>query len=152
MFFPGEQAQEAVDFYVSLVPGSKIISTHRTGEAGPGPKGSVITIEFTLDGKSYVALNGKPEQIKFNESVSLALICDSQAEVDGMWDKILQNGGQTLACGWIRDRFGFCWQVVPADFSKYVFGPAAAGRDRAMKAMMGMIKLDLAELKAAYEG
>ncbi|MFL5296727.1 MAG: VOC family protein [Phenylobacterium sp.] len=144
------EAEEAANFYVSIFPNSKVLSAQRYGPAGPGPEGSVMTIEFELDGVRITALNGGP-MFKFSEAFSFVIDCDGQAEVDHYWDKLLE-GGQPSQCGWLKDRFGFSWQVVPKQLFQTIGGPDAEGRKRAMEAMMQMGKLDVAKLEAAYRG
>jgi predicted 3-demethylubiquinone-9 3-methyltransferase (glyoxalase superfamily) len=144
------QAEEAANFYVSLFPNSKILSEQRYGPGGPGPEGSVMTVDFELDGERVTALNGGPV-FQFTEAVSFVIDCDGQAEVDRYWDALLA-GGAPSQCGWLKDRFGLSWQVVPRQLFETLNGPDAAGRQRAMAAMMQMVKLDVAKLQAAYRG
>ncbi len=144
------QAEEAAKFYVSLFPNSKILSEQRYGPGGPGPEGSVMTVDFELDGQHVTALNGG-SVFHFTEAVSFVIDCDGQAEVDHYWDSLLE-GGAPSQCGWLKDRFGFSWQVVPKQLFDTIGGPDAAGRQRAMAAMMQMTKLDVAALQAAYAG
>jgi predicted 3-demethylubiquinone-9 3-methyltransferase (glyoxalase superfamily) len=145
-----KEAEEAANFYVSIFPNSKVLSVMRYGPVGPGPEGSVMTCDFELDGQRVTALNGGP-QFKFSEAVSLVVDCADQKEVDYYWDKLLE-GGQPSQCGWLKDRFGFSWQVTPRQIFETVGGPDPAGRKRAMEAMMKMGKLDVAELERAYRG
>ena len=144
------QAEEAANFYVSVFPNSKVLSLQRYGPAGPGPEGSAMTVDFELDGQRVTALNGGPV-FKFSEAVSFVIDCQDQAEVDRYWDALLA-GGTPSQCGWLKDRFGFSWQVVPKQLFETIGGPDAAGRQRAMAAMMQMVKLDVAKLQAAYMG
>ncbi|THD58076.1 VOC family protein [Phenylobacterium sp.] len=144
------QAEAAADFYVSVFPNSKILRTMRNPEAAPGPTGGVLTVEFELDGFPVTALNGGPH-FHFSEAVSFWISCKDQAEVDRYWEKLL-DGGEPSQCGWLKDRFGFSWQVVPDGFFDIMNGSDPAGRERAMAAMMKMVKLDLATLQAAYVG
>ena len=144
------QAEEAAGFYVSIFPNSKIVKVVRYGAAGPGPPGSVMTVEFQLDGQSFVALNGGPH-FKFTEAISFVVNCQSQDEVDAYWEK-LSAGGTEVQCGWLKDKFGLSWQIVPTMLPALVGGPEPEKSERAMKAMMGMKKLDIAGLKRAYEG
>jgi predicted 3-demethylubiquinone-9 3-methyltransferase (glyoxalase superfamily) len=147
LWFDG-QAEEAANFYVSIFPNSKVGSTSRYGEAGPGPKGSVMTISFDLDGLSFTALNGGP-MFKFTEAISLVVHCETQAEVDHYWDK-LSAGGQQVQCGWLKDKYGLSWQIVPNALIELVQDKDPAKSRRVMAAMMQMKKIDIAGLKAAY--
>jgi len=144
------EAEAAAEFYVSLFPNSKIDSVQRYGPAGPGPEGSAMTVDFELDGQRVTALNGGPV-FKFSEAVSFVIDCQDQAEVDRYWDALLA-GGTPSQCGWLKDRFGFSWQVVPKQLFETIGGPDEAGRNRAMQAMLQMTKLDVAKLEAAYRG
>jgi len=134
-------AEEAVDFYLSVFKNSRRLSQLRNTGDAPGPKGGILTISFELDGLRFTALNGGPVY-KFNEAVSFVVRCDTQQEVDDYWSK-LTAGGQEIACGWLRDKFGVCWQVVPARLPELIQNP------KAMQAMMKMKKIDLAELERA---
>ena len=148
LWFDGD-AEEAVTFYVSLVPDSRIVSVSRYGEAGPGEPGSVLTMVFELAGRRYMALNGGTD-FPFSEAVSLVVQCDTQDEIDRIWGR-LGEGGTPQMCGWIRDRFGMPWQVVPSQIGLWMSGdPAAAGR--VMRAVLGMVKLDIPTLERAFEG
>lgn len=138
-------AEEAVNFYVSVFKNSSIRRTVHCGESGPGPKGSVLTIDFVLDGQEFTALNGGPE-FKFNEAISQVVHCKSQEEVDYYWDK-LGAGGQIIECGWLKDKFGLAWQIVPDVLLELIQDDDPQRKDRAMKAMMKMKKLDVAELQ-----
>lgn len=144
------QAEEAMTLYVSLFPNSKITKAVRYGEHGPGPAGSVMTIEAELNGTTFVGLNGGP-MYKFTEAVSFVINCETQAEIDSYWTA-LSDGGQESQCGWLKDRFGLSWQIVPANLPALIGGgdPQAAGR--AMAAMLKMRKLDIAALEAARAG
>src|SRR5215472_3316266 len=133
-------AEQAADFYVSVFPNSRRTHELRTSDAGPGPKGSILTIEFELDGQRFVALNGGPDH-QFNEAVSFYISCKDQAEIDHYWSKLLDGGGSPIACGWLKDRFGLRWQVVPQNIAQLVSTPGA------MRAMMTMKKLDIAALE-----
>jgi len=144
------QAEEAAEFYVSIFPGSKVTDVTRYSEAGPGPAGTVCTVGFVLDGEEFTALNGGP-QFTFNEAVSFVINCADQEEVDYYWEK-LTDGGQEVACGWLKDRYGLSWQVVPEGFLEILNGPDRAAADRAVKLMLTMKKLDLAALRAAAAG
>lgn len=143
------EAEEAAEHYVSIFPNSKINSVSRYGDAGPGQKGRVMTISFELDGKPFTALNGGP-MFQFTEAVSLFIHCKDQDEVDHYWDRLSQ-GGQPGRCGWLKDRFGLSWQVVP-DALPRLLGDSDRGRSsRAMQAMMQMNKIDIAGLQRAAD-
>ncbi|PTS89678.1 MULTISPECIES: VOC family protein [unclassified Caulobacter] len=142
------QAEEAAGLYVSIFPNSKITSINRYGEGGPGPAGSVMTIGFELDGQSVTALNGGPH-FTFSEAVSFVIECSDQGEVDHYWDALLANGGKALQCGWLKDRFGLSWQVVPRRMIELMTDPDKAKAGRVAGAMMQMVKLDIAMLEAA---
>jgi predicted 3-demethylubiquinone-9 3-methyltransferase (glyoxalase superfamily) len=145
------QAEEAVNFYLSIFTDAKILTVARYGEGGPGPAGQVMTIDFQLAGQHFIALNGGPH-FKFTEAISLVVNCENQEEVDRYWEKLTADGGQESECGWLKDQYGLSWQVVPADLGKYIGGPDPAGAQRATQAMLKMRKLDIAELQKAYEG
>jgi predicted 3-demethylubiquinone-9 3-methyltransferase (glyoxalase superfamily) len=151
LWFDGD-AEEAVDFYVSLLPDSRIKKVQRNIIDGhSGKAGTVLVIEFTLAGQGFMALNGGMKK-EYTHAVSFKIDCADQAEVDRLWDALLANGGAASRCGWLRDRYGVSWQIVPTDLPKYIGGPDKAGAGRAMQAMLGMVKLDIAALKRAYEG
>lgn len=150
LWFNG-QAEEAANFYVGLFPNSSIGEVRRWGEGGPGVPGSALTVDFELDGRSFTGLNGGPE-FTFNESISFVLNFDNQDGLDAMWDALTADGGQESQCGWLKDKFGVSWQLVPTMMADVLGGPDAAGAQRAMKAMLGMRKLVIAELQAAYDG
>jgi len=143
------EAEEALRYYVSIIRNSSIENVHRAGEVGPFAKGSVISATAVLDGQRVLALNGNP-QFQFSPSMSLVALCDTQKEIDDYWDK-LGAGGQTMACGWLTDKYGVAWQIAPRIFPK-LLGSDAATTDRVMTAMMKMIKLDIAGLQQAYDG
>lgn len=144
------EGKEAAEFYVSVFPNSKITKILYYGEAGPRPAGTVLTVDFELDGQEFTAINGGPE-FTFDEAVSLGITCADQDEVDYYWAK-LTEGGEEGPCGWLKDRYGLSWQVCPTGFVDIVNGPDRAAADRAMQAMFGMKKLDLAALQAAAAG
>lgn len=144
------QAEDAANFYVSIFPNSKVLNVVRNSGPAPGPAGGVLTVDFELDGQRVTALNGGPHY-KLSPSFSFVIDCKDQAEVDHYWDGLLE-GGRPDQCGWLTDRFGLSWQVVPKALFETIGGPDPAGRERAMAAMMQMVKLDVAKLKAAYEG
>jgi predicted 3-demethylubiquinone-9 3-methyltransferase (glyoxalase superfamily) len=144
------QAEEAANFYTSVFKNSKVGKVMRTGDAGPGPKGTVLTVSFQLDGQEFVALNGGP-QFRFTEAVSFVINCTSQEEVDYYWNK-LTEGGQESACGWLKDKFGLSWQVTPTILPEYLTDKDPQKADRVMQAMMQMKKIDIPTLQRAYEG
>jgi predicted 3-demethylubiquinone-9 3-methyltransferase (glyoxalase superfamily) len=141
------QAEEAVKFYVSLFKNSKIGTVSRYGDAGPGPKGSVMVISFELEGQQFMALNGGPT-FHFTPAISLMVNCDTQEEVDALWDE-LSAGGRKDRCGWLTDKYGLSWQIVPTVLGKLLSEPDPAKSQRVMKAMLEMDKLDIARLKQA---
>ncbi|MFI7586746.1 VOC family protein [Spongisporangium articulatum] len=143
------QAEEAAQLYTSVFPNSSITSVARYGPAGPGPEGTVMTVEFSLDGQTFVALNGGPE-FAFTEAVSFQIPCADQVEVDHYWSS-LSAGGEEGPCGWLKDRFGLSWQVVPAVLPELLGDPDPGRAQRAMQAMLGMGKLSIAELQAAAD-
>jgi len=144
------QAEEAMNFYVSIFPNSKVLGVTRYGETGPGPKGSVMTANFQLDGQEFVALNGGP-MFKFTEAISFVVNCERQEEVDRYWEKLLAGGGKPQQCGWLKDKFGLSWQIVPTILTELVKDENSEKTQRVMKAMMQMVKLDIAGLKRAAE-
>jgi predicted 3-demethylubiquinone-9 3-methyltransferase (glyoxalase superfamily) len=144
------QAEDAARFYTSIFKNSKIETVTRYGEAGPGPKDSVMTMAFELDRQKFVALNGGPH-FKFTEAISFVVNCETQEEVDEYW-KNLSAGGKTSQCGWLKDKFGLSWQIVPTVLGKMYSDPDPAKSQRVMKAMLKMDKLDIARLKQAYDG
>ena len=143
-----QQAEESANLYVSIFPNSKITGSTRYGPAGPGPAGSVMTISFELDGLPVTAMNGGPV-FKFTEAISMSVDCADQAEVDRYWDGLLADGGQPSQCGWLKDRYGLSWQIVPSALPRLLADPDKALAQRVMRAMMKMIKLDVAALEAA---
>jgi predicted 3-demethylubiquinone-9 3-methyltransferase (glyoxalase superfamily) len=140
---------EAAEFYVSVFPNSEIKNVSYHGEAGPGPAGTVLTVDFALDGQEYTAINGGPE-FTFDEAISLLINCADQDEVDYYWTK-LSEGGEEGPCGWLKDRFGLSWQVIPAALGELLSDPDEGRAQRAMKAMLGMKKIDVATLRAAAD-
>jgi predicted 3-demethylubiquinone-9 3-methyltransferase (glyoxalase superfamily) len=144
------QAEEAARFYTSIFDNSKILGVIRYGAAGPGPAGSVMTVNFALDGTEFTALNGGPE-FKFNESISFVVDCKSQVEVDLLWSR-LTEGGEESMCGWLKDKYGVSWQIVPTVLMEMLQGPDPEKALRMTKAMFTMKKLDIAALQAAYNG
>jgi predicted 3-demethylubiquinone-9 3-methyltransferase (glyoxalase superfamily) len=146
LWFDGN-AEEAADFYISIFPDSAITSRMPYSEAVPGPEGSLLSINFTLSGVEFIALNGGP-QFKFNESVSFLVHCESQQEIDRYWKK-LTDGGQEMACGWLKDKYGLSWQVAPTRLLELMSDKDANVRSRVARAMMAMRKIDLAQIEAA---
>jgi predicted 3-demethylubiquinone-9 3-methyltransferase (glyoxalase superfamily) len=144
------QAEEAMNFYTSIFKNAKIGNVSRYGEGGPGPKGSVMVASFELDGMHFTALNGGP-QFKFTEAISFYVSCESQDEVDHYWDK-LSEGGQTQRCGWLKDKFGVSWQIIPSALPKLMGDPDRAKAGRVMQAMLQMKKIEVAKLQQAYDG
>ena len=145
------EAEQAAQFYTSVFPNSRIISTALYPEGAPGPVGTVMTVEFELDGQRFVGINGGP-QFPFTEAVSFQVDCADQAEVDRYWDRLIADGGQESQCGWLKDRYGLSWQVVPAGMEELFADPDPARAQRAMQAMLGMRKLDVGALRAAADG
>jgi predicted 3-demethylubiquinone-9 3-methyltransferase (glyoxalase superfamily) len=151
LWFDGE-AEEAANFYVSLLPDSRIDKIQKNPVDGPaGKAGTVLVVQFTLAGQEYLALNGGM-RFEYTHAVSFKIDCKDQAEVDHLWDALSSNGGSVERCGWLRDRYGLSWQIVPSVLPELLGGPDRAGAQRAMQAMLKMVKLDIAELKKAYEG
>lgn len=148
LWFDGK-AEEAAKFYVSIFKNSKILSVNRYGEAGPGPKGTVMVVRFQLDGQEFLALNGGP-QFTFSPAVSLVANCETQAEVDALWEK-LSAGGKKQNCGWLTDKYGLSWQIVPTLVGELMQDKDAEKTNRVMRAIMGMNKLEIAGLKRAYD-
>ena len=144
------EAEQAAEFYVSLFPNSRIVNVTRYPEGAPGPAGTVMTVEWELDGQRFVGINGGPH-FTFSEAVSFAITCKDQDEVDRYWDALVA-GGEPSQCGWLKDRFGLSWQVVPEGMEEVLADPDPERAQRAMQAMMGMVKLDLAALRAAADG
>jgi predicted 3-demethylubiquinone-9 3-methyltransferase (glyoxalase superfamily) len=144
-----DKAEEAANFYVPLFKNSKITSVHRYGEAGPGPRGSVMMVNFELEGQQFMALNGGPH-FKFTPAISLFVNCETQEEVDALWDK-LSVGGRKDRCGWVQDRYGLSWQIIPSALGKLMSDPDPEKSGRVMKAMLQMDKIDVNKLKEAYE-
>jgi predicted 3-demethylubiquinone-9 3-methyltransferase (glyoxalase superfamily) len=143
-----DKAEEAANFYVSVFKNSRIEGITRYGEDGPGPKGTVMTVAFQLDGQKFVALNGGP-QFAFSPAISFVVNCEAQEEIDALWEK-LSEGGETQRCGWLQDKYGVSWQIVPSDIGKMFQGNDAARSRRVMAALMKMDKLDINGLQDAY--
>jgi predicted 3-demethylubiquinone-9 3-methyltransferase (glyoxalase superfamily) len=149
MLWFDHQAEEAARFYTSIFRNSKIGAVSRYGDSGPGPKGSVMVVAFELDGQPFTALNGGP-MFKFTEAISLVVNCADQKEVDHYWDR-LTEGGAPVQCGWLKDKYGLSWQIVPSVLSELMSGPDSARSQRVMAALMRMVKLDIGQLQQAYE-
>jgi predicted 3-demethylubiquinone-9 3-methyltransferase (glyoxalase superfamily) len=145
------QALEAAEFYVSIFPNSKILQVTHYNEAGPGAPGSVMTVEFELDGQHITALNGGPE-FKFNEALSLYVGCTTQAEVDDYWARLTAGGGEEGPCGWLKDKYGLSWQIDPIILDEMLADPDTAKAQRVMAAMLQMKKIDIPTLERAYRG
>jgi len=151
LWFNGE-AEEAANLYVSLLPDSRIEKIQRNPIDGPaGKAGTVLVVDFTLAGQRFMVLNGGMK-MEYTHAVSFMIDCADQAEVDRLWDALLADGGKADQCGWLKDRYGVFWQIVPKALMTYIGGSDAAGAQRAMQAMLGMVKLDIEALKRAYEG
>jgi predicted 3-demethylubiquinone-9 3-methyltransferase (glyoxalase superfamily) len=142
-----DNAEEAINFYVSIFKNSKVGSITRYGEAGPGPKGTVMSATFQLDGQDFFALNGGP-LFKFTEAISFFVNCETQQEVDELWEK-LSAGGEKQRCGWLKDKYGLSWQIIPSVLGQLLRDKDAAKAQRAMQAMLQMDKLDIKKLKQA---
>lgn len=143
------QGKDAAEFYCSVFPHSEIRNVSYYGEAGPRPAGTVLTVDFVLDGQPFTVINGGPE-FTFDEAVSFLINCEDQDEVDYYWNK-LSEGGEESQCGWLKDKYGLSWQVVPSELEKLLTDPDTGRAERAMKAMLGMKKLDVAALRAAAD-
>jgi predicted 3-demethylubiquinone-9 3-methyltransferase (glyoxalase superfamily) len=146
LWFDG-QAEAAMNFYLTIFENAKVTDVMRCGAAGPGPEGSVLTCSFEFDGQQFTALNGGP-MYRFTPAISIVVMCETQAEVDHCWDRLL-DGGQAVQCGWLTDRFGVSWQVVPTALERLLKDPDAARAARVMQVMMTMVKLDIAALEQA---
>jgi predicted 3-demethylubiquinone-9 3-methyltransferase (glyoxalase superfamily) len=145
------QAEEAMQFYTSVFKNSKAGEVSRYGEAGPMPAGTVLTASFELEGLHFTALNGGPD-FKFNEAVSFYVDCEDQAEVDYYWEQLTADGGEESMCGWLKDKFGLSWQIVPRRLMELMGDPDAEKAQRVTEAMLQMQKIDIAGLEAAYKG
>lgn len=151
LWFDGD-AEEAAEFYTSIFPDSRIDDVSRAPADNPSTgSGDVLMVTFTLDGTTFIGVNGGP-QFPFTEAVSFQIDCTDQGEVDMYWEALVEGGGEHGQCGWLKDRFGLSWQVVPRQIGDYLGGADSAGRARAMRAMLQMEKLDIERLRAAYEG
>jgi predicted 3-demethylubiquinone-9 3-methyltransferase (glyoxalase superfamily) len=149
LWFDGK-AEEAMNFYVSIFKNSRVGRVWRYGDAGPGPKGSVMSCTFTLDGQEFFALNGGP-QYKFTPAISLFVNCETQAEVDELWNR-LSAGGREDQCGWLQDKFGLSWQIIPTVLGKMLGDKDPAKASRVMQAMLKMKNIDVTGLQRAYDG
>lgn len=145
------QALDAATFYTSVFKNSRIIDVSHYGEAGPREAGLVLAVRFEIDGAEFMALNGGPE-FTFDEAISFQIHCADQAEVDEMWSKLLEGGGSEIECGWLKDRFGLSWQVIPTRLEELLADPDKERANRAMQAMLTMKKIDVAALEAAADG
>ena len=143
------QAEEAMNLYISLFKNSKVLSVSRYGEGGPGPRGTVMTATFQLDGQEFMALNGGPH-FKFTEAVSLFVNCETQEEVDELWEK-LSEGGEKSQCGWLKDKYGLSWQIIPTALGEMLGDKDPQKAQNVMQAMLQMTKIDIAALRQAYE-
>ena len=151
LWFDGN-AEEAATLYTSLFPDSRIDKVNRAPADNPStPAGAVLTVDFTLGDSKFIALNGGPE-FRFSEAISFSIECEDQAEVDRYWDGLIEGGGEPSECGWLKDRFGVSWQVIPRQLDAFLSGSDPEGAKRAMEAMLQMSKLDVAKLREAYEG
>jgi predicted 3-demethylubiquinone-9 3-methyltransferase (glyoxalase superfamily) len=146
-----DRAEEAINFYVSLFPNSKTISIQRSESDGPIAKGKVLGATFQLDGREYIAFDGGP-QFTFSEGVSLMVTCKTQEEIDRYWTKLTENGGEEGPCGWLKDRFGLSWQIVPEVLGQMLSDNKSGDSNAAVQAMLKMKKMDIAELRRAYRG
>ena len=145
------EGEEAARFYTSVFPNSRILEITRYGSAGPRAEGSVMTVQFELDGQQFVALNGGPD-FKFNEAISLEVHCESQEEVDSYWDALTADGGEEGPCGWLKDKYGLSWQIVPTVLYELIKDPDQEKSQRAMAAMLQMKKIEIDELEKAAAG
>ena len=145
------QAEEAAEFYVSVFPNSEIVHVSRYGEGAPMPAGPALVVLFRLDGVDFQALNGGPA-FSFSEAVSFYVNADDQAEIDRLWDTLIADGGEPSQCGWLKDKYGLSWQIVPPVLNELLEDPDPEKAGRVMQSMLGMSKLDIAELQAAYRG
>ncbi len=146
-----DQAEEAMNFYVSVFPNSRVLNVSRYGDDAPGPKGKVMTATFELNGQQFMVLNGGPQDFHFSEAISFFVDCETQEEVDRLWEK-LTEGGEPGPCGWLKDKYGLSWQIVPAALGEMLGDPDPARASRVMQAMLKMSKIEIAGLRRAYEG
>ena len=150
LWFDGK-AEEAMNFYLSIFKNGKVANVMRNGAAGPGQKGSVLAVTFELEGREFIGLNGGPHY-QFTPAISMFVKCQTQAEVDDYWERLLAGGGKPQQCGWLTDKYGMSWQIVPAALGEMLQDKDAAKANRAMQAMTQMVKLDIAALQKAYDG
>jgi predicted 3-demethylubiquinone-9 3-methyltransferase (glyoxalase superfamily) len=146
-----DQAEEAANFYTSIFKDSEIREVHRYGEGGPGPAGTAMIVNFVLEGQEFIALNGGP-QYKFTEAISFYVSCQTQAEVDALWHKLTADGGEPGPCGWLKDKYGLSWQIIPTALPELMSDPDPEKAGRVMQAMLQMKKIEIAQLRQAYEG
>ena len=146
-----KEGEEAANFYCSIFPNSKVNNISRYGEAGPGEPGSVLTVDFEINGQRFTALNGGPADFKYTEALSLLVNCESQEEVDDYWSKLTTDGGEEGPCGWCKDKYGVSWQIVPTALEKCLTHPDPEKANAAMRAMLKMKKIEIAELERAIE-
>ena len=146
-----DQAEEAMKFYTSVFPNSRVLGISRYGDDVPGPKGKVMTATFELNGQQFMVLNGGPQHFHFSEAISFFVDCENQAEVDTLWEK-LTEGGEPGPCGWLKDKYGLSWQIVPRQLSEMLNDKDPDRASRVMQAMLKMSKIEIAGLKKAYEG
>jgi predicted 3-demethylubiquinone-9 3-methyltransferase (glyoxalase superfamily) len=145
------EGEEAAEFYTSIFPNSRIVEVTRYGSAGPRAEGTVMTVSFDLDGQRFIALNGGPD-FKFNEAISLEVDCETQDEVDSYWDALITDGGEEGPCGWLKDKYGVSWQIVPTVLTELISDPDQTKAQRVMAAMLQMRKIEIAELEKAADG
>ncbi len=146
-----DQAEEAMNFYGSVFPDSRVLNVSRYGDDAPGPKGRIMSATFELNGQQFMALNGGPQDFHFSEAISFFVDCETQAEVDRLWDR-LTEGGEPGPCGWLKDKYGLSWQIVPTALGEMLNDPDPAKASRVMQAMLKMSKIEIAGLRQAYEG
>jgi predicted 3-demethylubiquinone-9 3-methyltransferase (glyoxalase superfamily) len=144
------QAEEAAEYYVSIFDNSRILNVERYGEAGPGPEGTAMTASFELEGQQFIALNGGPDH-NFTDAISFHVNCQTQDEVDALWAKLTADGGQPGPCGWLKDRYGVSWQIIPSALPELLGDPDRERAGRVMKAMLSMSKIEIKGLREAYE-
>lgn len=145
-------AEDAASFYTSIFPDSRVTRISRFGDGGPMPKGTAMSVSFELAGQTFQALNGRPPSITFSDAISVTVLCDSQEEVDTLWSKLLSGGGKESQCGWLKDKFGLSWQVVPVALIDMITDADSQKAGRVMQSLMGMQKIDLAVLRNAHAG
>jgi predicted 3-demethylubiquinone-9 3-methyltransferase (glyoxalase superfamily) len=143
------EAEEAANFYISVFKNSQINNVSYYGEGSPRAAGSVLTVDFTLDGQDFTGINGGPE-FKFSEAISLLVNCEDQAEVDELWERLTADGGEESQCGWLKDKFGLSWQIIPKQLGELMTDPNPAKANAVMQAMLKMVKIDVAELEKAH--